>query len=189
MLTVAALSFQGVAALGLRATNFFSSLWIAGIALLLSAATLGVAISLHTLKLPPGGAVGFFKTYWAYALWAGVQQLILQGFFLPRCLGLCKGTRAAALFAASLFALAHLPSPILTPITFVWGSAACLLFLRYRNLYPLAIAHAIFGITIALTVPGPVDHNMRVGLGYLRYHPRAHGPAPVRPPQPPLTQP
>jgi hypothetical protein len=58
----------------------------------------------------------------------------------------------------------------------VWGLAACLLFLCYRNLYPLALAHAIFGITIAITVPGPVDHNMRVGLGYLKYHHPSHNP-------------
>jgi hypothetical protein len=43
-------------------------------------------------------------------------------------------------------------------------------FLRYRNLYPLALAHAILGITVAITIPGPMMHNMRVGLGYLKYH-------------------
>jgi hypothetical protein len=45
-------------------------------------------------------------------------------------------------------------------------------FLRCRNVYPLAMAHAILGITVAVTIPGPVVHNMRVGLGYLRYHAR-----------------
>ena len=63
----------------------------------------------------------------------------------------------------------HLPNPILTAASFVWGLAACLLFLRYRNLYILAITHAILGITLAMTVPGPVIRNMRVGLGYLTY--------------------
>ena len=105
-----------------------------------------------------------------------MQQLLLQGFFLPRFLGLIKNQVYAALLAAVLFALAHLPNPILTPVTLVWGLAACLLFLRYRNLYPLAMAHAIFGITIAITIPGPVDHNMRVGLGYLKYHHPTHSP-------------
>ena len=71
--------------------------------------------------------------------------------------------------AACLFSAAHLPNPLLTPVTLLWGFAACLLFLRYRNLYPLALAHAILGIAIAITIPGPVDHNMRVGLGYLTY--------------------
>jgi hypothetical protein len=56
----------------------------------------------------------------------------------------------------------------------IWGFVACLLFLRYRNLYPLMMAHAILGITVALTAPGPVVHNMRVGLGYLTYNPHRH---------------
>jgi hypothetical protein len=45
------------------------------------------------------------------------------------------------------------------------------------------MAHAIMGIAIAITIPGPVDHNMRVGLGYLTYH------HPTRLSQPPLPQP
>jgi membrane protease YdiL (CAAX protease family) len=170
VLIIAALSFSGLKPFGLRAANFLQSVWIVGAALLLAAIAIVVAIHLDTLRLPPGGVNAFVKTYWAYALWACVQQLLLQGFFLPRFLGLLRNQAYAALLAAVLFALAHLPNPILTPVTLVWGLAACLLFLRYRNLYPLAMAHAIFGITIAITVPGPVDHNMRVGLGYLRYH-------------------
>ena len=182
IVVVAGLSFKGFKAMGLRTANFFSSLWVAGAALLLAAAAVLVAIELHTLHLPDGGVLCFVKTYWAYALWACFQQLLLQGFFLPRFLGLLpNGTKAAAL-AAGLFALAHLPNPILTPVTLLWGFVACLLFLRYRNLYPLAMAHAIFGIAIAITIPGPVDHNMRVGLGYLRYHHRPQ--APVRSAQP-----
>jgi hypothetical protein len=124
--------------------------------------------------LPPGGPIGFIRNYWAYALWACVQQLLLQGFFLPRCLELTKGKVSAALLAGALFALAHLPNPVLTPVTLVGGFAACLFFLRYRNLYPLALAHAILGIAVGVTIPGPVDHNMRVGLGYLTYHHPRH---------------
>jgi hypothetical protein len=123
---------------------------------------------LQTLHVP-STLLAFINTYWAYALWAAVQQFLLQCFFLSRLLRLLPGPKAAAFAAASIFAIAHLPSPILTSVTFLWGLAACLVFLRYRNLYPLAIAHAILGISIAITVPGPVDHNMRVGLGYLTY--------------------
>jgi membrane protease YdiL (CAAX protease family) len=74
------------------------------------------------------------------------------------------------LVAAGIFSAAHLPNPVLTPITLIWGLTACIVFLRYRNVYPLAAAHAILGITVAITIPGPVMHNMRVGLGYLTYH-------------------
>jgi membrane protease YdiL (CAAX protease family) len=99
-----------------------------------------------------------------------MQQFLLQDFFLLRLLRLLRTSTAAVLAATAMFALAHLPNPILTPITAIWGFASCLLFLRYRNLYPLAISHAILGICVAITVPGTLDHNMRVGLGYLTYH-------------------
>jgi len=68
------------------------------------------------------------------------------------------------------------PNPFLMPATLLWGFASCLLFLRYRNLYPLMMAHAILGITVAITIPGPVVHNMRVGLGYLTYRSHKHAP-------------
>lgn len=167
-------SFEGFAAMGMRRENFGRSLWIAGAALALAGAAAGVAAYRHTLKLP-AGPLAFLGTYCAYSLWAGVQQFLLQGFFLPRFLRLIANPRLAVLTAAVLFALAHMPSALLVPMTFAWGLASCLLFLRYRNLYPLAIAHAILGITIAMTIPGTVDHNMRVGLGYLEYGHHRHG--------------
>ena len=75
------------------------------------------------------------------------------------------------MLTASVFALLHLPNPVLTPLTLIWGLAACLVFIRSRNVYPVAIAHAIFGICVAITVPASILHNMRVGLGYLDYTP------------------
>jgi membrane protease YdiL (CAAX protease family) len=173
--------FDGLEALGLRAANLVGSFWVVGAALLAAAAAVALAGVRHTLRLP-ASPILFIERYWAYALWAFAQQFLLQCFFLTRLLRLLPSARTAALAAAVLFALAHLPNPILAAVTFFWGFAACLLFLRYRNLYPLALAHAILGIAIAMTVPGPVDHNMRVGLGYLTYT-REHRPA-VDSPQP-----
>jgi hypothetical protein len=174
------LSFDGVKAMGLRRENFFRSLWVVGAALLAALVAVTLAGRLHTLHLPKGPIL-FIETYWAYALWTFVQQFLMQCFFLLRLLRLFPGPKSAALAAAGLFALAHLPNPILTSVTLLWGFAACLVFLRYRNLYPLAMAHAILGITVAITVPGPVDHNMRVGLGYLTY---GHTHKPASSPQP-----
>jgi membrane protease YdiL (CAAX protease family) len=169
-----AASFDGLRAMGLRRANFFRSLWVVGMALAMAAIAVTLAGGLHTLHLPAGGPIGLIANYWAYALWACVQQFLLQCFFLSRLLRLLPNAKAAALAASAVFAAAHLPNPILTPITFVWGLFACLVFIRYRNLYPLALAHAILGIAIAITVPGAVDHNMRVGLGYLTYGHRIH---------------
>ena len=169
-------SFDGWAPMGFRAANFWRSLWIAGAALLVAGAAVLVAAGMHTL-LVPGGPFSFLGAYCAYAIWACVQQFLLQGFFLLRLSRVIPGERQAALAAAALFAGAHMPNPFLVPVTLVWGVVSCLLFLRYRNLYPLMIAHAILGITVAMTIPGPVDHNMRVGLGYVVLSP-AHAHAP-----------
>jgi Type II CAAX prenyl endopeptidase Rce1-like len=166
--TITCVSFDGAKAMGLRGANFLRSLWIAGAALALAGIAIALAATLGTLRMPHGVVV-FLATYCAYAVWSGVQQFLLQCFFLLRFLRLIPNKALAALATATLFAVAHLPNPILAPVTLLWGFAACLHFLRYRNLYPLAIAHAILGITLAMAIPGPVDHNMRVGLGYLTY--------------------
>jgi hypothetical protein len=183
ILAILYVSFDGLVAMGLRGRGFWRSLWIAGAALGVAAVAMLAAARLHTLRLPDG-PLAFLATYCAYSLWSGVQQFLLQSFFLLRFLRLIPSSRMAALTAATLFALAHMPSVFLVPLTFVWGLTACLLFLHYRNLYPLAIAHAILGIMVAMTIPGPVDHNMRVGLGYLRYSHHRHGNRPY-----PLAQP
>jgi membrane protease YdiL (CAAX protease family) len=173
-------SFEGLKAMGLSGENFFRSLWVVGLALLGTAAAVALAYTQHTLQLP-GSPVAFVKSYVGYAIWAFGQQFLLQCFFLPRFLRLLPDAKLAAVVAAAIFAVAHLPNPILVPVTLFWGFAACLLFVNYRNLYTLAMAHAILGITLGLTVPGPVDHNMRVGLGYLTY---AHTHRAMTSPQP-----
>jgi hypothetical protein len=173
VLLVTFLSFDGWRAMGLRVAGFLRSVWVVGVALLLAGVAVAFAVKLHTLHLP-GGATMIAKRYWAYAIWAFLQQFLLLDFFLLRFLRLLPRGRTAVLAAAGLFAFSHLPNPVLTPVTLVWGLAACLLFLHYRNIYTLGVTHAILGICVALTVPGPVDHNMRVGLGYLTYRPPHH---------------
>lgn len=162
--------FRSWRELGLSGRNLLRSLWIVAAALISAAIILAVASKLDTLHAPHSLAA-FVRRYWGYAVFAFVQQFLLQSFFLVRFLNLLRGRQAAAvLWTAGIFALAHVPNPILTPLTFAWGLVACLLFLRYRNLLPLWIAHAILGVTVAVAIPGPVIHNMRVGLGYLTYH-------------------
>jgi hypothetical protein len=164
------LSFEGLSAMGLRAANFFRSLWVVGLALGLSGAAMLLAAGMHTLSVPVS-PIQFVRSFGGYVIWAGVQQFLLQCFFLSRLQRLIPDQNLVVFVVAVLFAVAHLPNPLLTVVTVVWGVAACLVYLRYRNVYSLAIAHAIFGIAIAITVPGPLDHNMRVGLEYLAYSP------------------
>lgn len=151
--------------MGICTENLWRSLWAVAVAGTVALLSVAIAARLHTLRVPSSPEV-FLRHYGGYALWAGLQQLILQCFFLSRALRLIPNATAAAALSAVLFATAHLPNPVLTAITLVCGLAACLFFLHYRNLWPLAIAHAILGIAIAVTIPGHIDHNMRVGISY-----------------------
>jgi membrane protease YdiL (CAAX protease family) len=171
LLAVFSASFRGWSAMGLRTVNFVRSLWVVGLAAIASAAAVLLAAHAGTLQ-PSGGPIRFLQRYWGYALWTFVQQVLLQDFILLRLVRVQRSAGVAAFTAAAIFSFAHLPNPVLTVLTFVWGLVACLVFLRYRNLYTLSIAHAILGITVAITLPAPVIRNMRVGLGYLSYHRR-----------------
>lgn len=170
ILVVSLKSFDGWPTMGLRRTNLLQSLWIVGLGLLGAAVAVMMAARFGTLR-PWHGPIELVRRFWGYAIWAFLQQFLLQVFFLQRLLRLVSGKMLAVVITAGIFSFAHLPSPILTLATLVFGFAACFLFLRYRNLYPLAITHAVLGIGIAICFPGPVTHNMRVGLGYLEYRP------------------
>ena len=105
----------------------------------------------------------------AYSVWALGQQFLLQSFFYRRVEALLGNGLRAAVVTATLFAAAHLPSPLLVPVTLAGGLASCELFRRHRNLYPLALAHAMIGLALAVAVPDSIQHHMHVGLGYLDY--------------------
>lgn len=165
---------EGWRGLGLGREGLRASLWIVGVALLLSVGAIFIASRTHTLH-HLHGPTPLLRHGWGYIVWSIMQQFLLQSYFLLRLLRLLPGKIAPILAATGIFALAHLPNPILTPITFLWGVIACVLFLRYRNIYALGLAHGIMGLCVAVTVPSTLHHNMRVGLGYLRYHPHPQG--------------
>ena len=111
-----------------------------------------------------------WKRAWQYAIWSLQQEFILQSFFFVR-LESALGGRRAAVRAALLFSIAHVPNPLLSVLSFIGGLIFCELFRRYRNLFPLGVVHAALGLTIAASFPDSLLHHMRVGLGYLLYRP------------------
>lgn len=153
--------------LGLR--GFVPSLWIVFVSITVFLAAIPIAAHLHTLH-PLYGVMPVSAHIAGYAVWALMQQFILQIYVLLRLLRLGVRRTPAVALAALLFAIAHIPNLLLVVLTVVWGAISCVLFLRYRNLYTIAIAHGILGMCLAVTVPNSVHHHMRVGLGYLEYH-------------------
>lgn len=160
-------SHRNAESLGLRLSGLRRSLWIVGTAGLAAAGLLWIASQVHTLHIV-GVGHSVEASIVAYMLWALVQQFILQDFFLPRMLRILPSRTAAVIVTGALFAVAHIPNPLLMIATLVWGIVACALFLRYRNLYSLGIAHGILGLCLAISIPTAIHHQMRVGIGYLR---------------------
>ena len=173
ILTLTLLRREDLTTLGLGSQGLVSSLWIVGLALVLAAITMGLAFRLHTLHSLFGQAP-LIAHIWGYLVWALMQQFLIQCYFLARFLRLTSRRWQAVALTALLFALAHIPNPVLTVLTLVWGALSSLFFLRYRNLYTLAVAHGILGICIAVSIPDQIHRHMRVGLGYLHYH-QHHG--------------
>jgi len=107
---------------------------------------------------------------WKYFLWALEQEFILQSFFYVR-LESILGSRRAVWGAALLFSIVHLPSPVLTLMSFIGGLLFCEMFRRYRNIFPLGLVHGSVGLTLAASLPDRWLHHMHVGIGYLSYRP------------------
>lgn len=137
-------------------------------AIVFAAAILSMAAAAGTLH-GLFGARAPMRHAGGYLLWAVIQQAIQQTFFLPRFEQLTHRGLLATFIAAALFAVAHIPNPVLVPVTFIGGWILSELYRRYRTVLALGIAHGTIGIAIACSFPDHLQHHMRVGLSYLLY--------------------
>jgi hypothetical protein len=153
--------------LGLGLRGLVPSLWILPAAIALSALSMFAAAKAGTLHPLYKGDL---KHITGYVLWTLYQQFLLQDYFMARLMRLVSNKSAAVVLAGTLFAAAHLPNLALTAATLAWGIVSCALFRRYHNLWALGLAQGLLGLCFAVCVPDALNHHLRVGLGYLRYH-------------------
>jgi membrane protease YdiL (CAAX protease family) len=152
--------------LGMSTHGLWQSLWITGLAFVFTGICVAVATWAGTLHDYSPGGVQLRAT--GYLIWCLEQEFILQSFMFLRLESLVGGSRAVVL-SALLFALAHLPSPVLTVGSLAMAWIFCSAFRRYRNIYPLAVAHWLMGFSLSLALPDFVARHMRVGIGYIRF--------------------
>ena len=151
--------------LGLDFRGLLRESWLLGATFVLAAAVLTTAYfsgSLHRLwgLQHPGYAI------LGYACWAFVQEFMLQCFCL-RMLRALVSKASALLLSGAVFAVAHLPNPSLTLVTFFAGVTFTAIYARKRNLFVVALIHAALGLTLAVSVPDAWFHGLRVGRHFV----------------------
>lgn len=156
--------------LGWRFDNFWPALRLLLPAMLVGAGLLALAGRLwFGAALRSGEARAGWSLLglpvWGFA-WGLLQQLVLQGFVNRRAqLIFGKGAASVALCAA-VFALLHLPNPLLTAATFAGGLLWAWAYQRAPNLLALALSHAVMTWVLVSTLPGSALGGLRVGYKY-----------------------
>lgn len=133
-------------------------------------------------QLPPN--MIHWQRLWGYFAFCVLQQVALNSLFQNRMLSLLgvgstiDGNASAAsdyssgreilaaILTGAIFAVCHLPNPVLVPMTFIGGTAMAWMFARHRNIIPLAIGQVILSSLIFWAFPLAWHHHLRVGPGY-----------------------
>ena len=94
------------------------------------------------------------------------QQYLLNAYFVNRLLPGAGSSAQAAAWGAGCFACAHTPNWFLMIVAFAMGYCAARVWIRYRNLYFLGVAHGAIGSLLYLVVPDSISHHLVVGPGW-----------------------
>jgi membrane protease YdiL (CAAX protease family) len=151
--------------LGLEFRGLMRESWLLGTTLALALAILATAYFSGTLHRLWGLQHPYYAVV-AYVGWAFVQEFVLQCFCL-RMLRALVSQASSLILSGVVFAVAHLPNPSLTFVTFFAGVAFTAIYARKRNLYVVALIHAVLGLTLAVSAPDAWFHELRVGRDFL----------------------
>jgi Type II CAAX prenyl endopeptidase Rce1-like len=112
------------------------------------------------------------KRFFGYMAFCLLQQVGLNSLVTNRIVAAKGSPVRASLVVGLLFALLHLPNPVLVPVTAIGGFLISWLFAKERNILPLAVWQGILGTLVWWAFPVAWHHAMRVGPGF--YHFQLH---------------
>ena len=110
-----------------------------------------------------------------YLPWALAQQYLLNSYFVTKletslvANGFNLKPNTLAIIVAVVFALIHLPNPFLCLVTLVGGFVFSRLYLKFRDIYSLTIAHAFTGGALIAFLPTSVTLGLAIGPNCFRY--------------------
>lgn len=154
--------------LGFRLDNFPRALGLLALPTLSMTALLLLAGAL-------AGSINFsrWRGGWAFVgvptlglAWGLIQQYALQAFINRRAQIVCGRGARSVLLVSAVFALAHLPNPALTAVTFAGGIVWAAVYQRAPNLPALAVSHALMTWVLVSTLPPHLLGGLRVGYKY-----------------------
>ena len=125
------------------------------------------------LILAAGAAAGtlhdrrdFLGSLGPLLVWGAAQQWVLQTVLLREAQR-ATSRRAGIVVAAALFAVLHLPNPLLTAATFAGALCWCAIYDRHPNVAPLACSHALGTLALRYAFDPETLGRLRVGHAYL----------------------
>ena len=151
--------------LGVRFDNLYESGRECTIISLISIVMILFFSIFYSDKSYPHGLLSYLAGFFKYTPWgiskkiveALGQQFLLQSVLLIRFLQIFEKKSISVVSATLLFSLAHSPNIGLMALSFCFGLVACVLFLRNRNIFTLALMHGILSMVFtSFLVPGLV---------------------------------